>query len=91
MAPFSFLSLFLLPIALFVTLSSAADPFAFFNFEVSYITASPLGVPQQVCFLWILFPSSIFFPVLGGLFSLMADGFVLDFKNAWIFSSRSSS
>ncbi|XP_023550916.1 monocopper oxidase-like protein SKU5 [Cucurbita pepo subsp. pepo] len=40
--------IFLLPICLFVTLSSAADPFAFFNFEVSYITASPLGVPQQV-------------------------------------------
>ncbi|KAG2331462.1 hypothetical protein Bca52824_002642 [Brassica carinata] len=27
---------------------SAADPYAFYNFEVSYITASPLGVPQQV-------------------------------------------
>ncbi|CAF1917056.1 hypothetical protein F2Q70_00017030 [Brassica cretica] len=26
----------------------AADPYAFYNFEVSYITASPLGVPQQV-------------------------------------------
>ncbi|KAF8095704.1 hypothetical protein N665_0324s0002 [Sinapis alba] len=29
-------------------LCSAADPYAFYNFEVSYITASPLGVPQQV-------------------------------------------
>ncbi|KAJ0250249.1 Monocopper oxidase-like protein SKU5 [Hirschfeldia incana] len=28
--------------------SSAADPYSFYNFEVSYITASPLGVPQQV-------------------------------------------
>ncbi|CAN7009040.1 hypothetical protein HID58_010616 [Brassica napus] len=27
---------------------SAADPYSFYNFEVSYITASPLGVPQQV-------------------------------------------
>jgi len=26
----------------------AADPYSFYNFEVSYITASPLGVPQQV-------------------------------------------
>ncbi|KAG6579427.1 Monocopper oxidase-like protein SKU5, partial [Cucurbita argyrosperma subsp. sororia] len=48
MAPIRNLFIFLLPICLFVTLSSAADPFAFFNFEVSYITASPLGVPQQV-------------------------------------------
>ena len=27
---------------------SAGDPFAYFDFDVSYITASPLGVPQQV-------------------------------------------
>ncbi|CAN0842063.1 Monocopper oxidase-like protein SKU5 [Linum grandiflorum] len=31
-----------------VSFSSAGDPYAFFNFEVSYITASPLGEPQQV-------------------------------------------
>lgn len=42
--PFSFIciSLFL------VGFCSAEDPFANFEFEVSYITASPLGVPQQV-------------------------------------------
>ncbi|CAN0908593.1 Monocopper oxidase-like protein SKU5 [Linum grandiflorum] len=31
-----------------IALCSAADPFAFYDFEVSYITASPLGEPQQV-------------------------------------------
>lgn len=35
-------------IALFFTLCFAADPFANFELEYSYITASPLGVPQQV-------------------------------------------
>lgn len=33
----------------FLGLCSAEDPFAFYDFEVSYITASPLGVEQQVC------------------------------------------
>ena len=27
---------------------SAGDPFVYYDFEVSYITSSPLGVPQQV-------------------------------------------
>ncbi|EOA20246.1 hypothetical protein CARUB_v10000546mg [Capsella rubella] len=31
-----------------ISLCFAADPYSFYNFEVSYITASPLGVPQQV-------------------------------------------
>ncbi|CAN1258783.1 Monocopper oxidase-like protein SKU5 [Linum perenne] len=31
-----------------ICLCSAEDPFAFYDFEVSYITASPLGEPQQV-------------------------------------------
>ncbi|GAB2274120.1 Monocopper oxidase-like protein sku5, variant 2 [Dionaea muscipula] len=35
-------------ISLLVTFSSAADPFVYYDFVVSYITASPLGVPQQV-------------------------------------------
>ncbi|XP_027335469.1 monocopper oxidase-like protein SKU5 [Abrus precatorius] len=39
---------FLINISLLLTFSSADDPFVFYNFEVSYITASPLGVPQQV-------------------------------------------
>lgn len=45
----SFLSVFLIHIALFVSLCRADDPFVSYEFEVSYITASPLGVPQQVC------------------------------------------
>ncbi|CAN1748063.1 Monocopper oxidase-like protein SKU5 [Linum perenne] len=31
-----------------IYLCTAEDPFAFYDFEVSYITASPLGEPQQV-------------------------------------------
>lgn len=38
----------LIHIAIFIGPSFAADPFAFFDLELSYITASPLGVPQQV-------------------------------------------
>lgn len=48
MALGSFFSVLLIHIGLFVSLSFAEDPYAFYNFEVSYITASPLGVPQQV-------------------------------------------
>ncbi|CAN4127580.1 unnamed protein product [Withania somnifera] len=35
-------------IFLFMGLTFAGDPFKFFNFEVTYIDASPLGVSQQV-------------------------------------------
>ncbi|XP_062146767.1 monocopper oxidase-like protein SKU5 [Alnus glutinosa] len=48
MAFHSFLSVFLIHITLFVSLCFAGDPFVTYDFEVSYITASPLGVPQQV-------------------------------------------
>lgn len=51
MASLRFLSLFLvLPIhiALFSSLCFAEDDTIFYDFKVSYITASPLGVPQQV-------------------------------------------
>ncbi|KAG2677568.1 hypothetical protein I3760_12G103400 [Carya illinoinensis] len=48
MALCSFFSVFLIYITLFASSCFAADPFANFEFEVSYITASPLGVPQQV-------------------------------------------
>ncbi|XP_010532249.1 PREDICTED: monocopper oxidase-like protein SKS1 [Tarenaya hassleriana] len=34
--------------ALLFGVSLAADPFVFYDFKFSYITASPLGVPQQV-------------------------------------------
>ncbi|KAJ6703733.1 MONOCOPPER OXIDASE-LIKE PROTEIN SKS1 [Salix viminalis] len=42
------LALYLVHICLLLSLCSALDPFVSYNFEVSYITASPLGVPQQV-------------------------------------------
>ncbi|PPD82428.1 hypothetical protein GOBAR_DD20643 [Gossypium barbadense] len=48
MALSKFLGLFLIHIALLSSSCFAADPFVFYDFEVSYITASPLGVPQQV-------------------------------------------
>ncbi|EXB54466.1 Monocopper oxidase-like protein SKU5 [Morus notabilis] len=48
MALGSLLSVVVIHICLLVSFSFAADPYVFYNFEVSYITASPLGVPQQV-------------------------------------------
>ncbi|XVF52668.1 hypothetical protein PTKIN_Ptkin05aG0036900 [Pterospermum kingtungense] len=48
MALSRFWGLFLIHIALLLGLCFAEDPFVFYDFEVSYITASPLGVPQQV-------------------------------------------
>ncbi|CAI9775539.1 unnamed protein product [Fraxinus pennsylvanica] len=41
-------SLLVIHICLLLGLSFAEDPFVNYNFVVSYITASPLGVPQQV-------------------------------------------
>ena len=38
----------LLAVAFLAAIAQAADPFAFFDWDVSYITSSPLGVPQQV-------------------------------------------
>lgn len=38
----------LIHVALFFSLCFAEDPYANFQLELSYITASPLGVPQQV-------------------------------------------
>lgn len=49
MASSGFLGLSLIHIALLLSFCFAEDPFVHFDFEVSYITASPLGVPQQVC------------------------------------------
>jgi hypothetical protein len=34
--------------AFLVASAHAADPFAFFDWDVTYMTASPLGVPQKV-------------------------------------------
>ncbi|XP_052209676.1 monocopper oxidase-like protein SKU5 [Diospyros lotus] len=44
----SVVSVLFIYISLFTALSLAEDPFVNYDFEVSYITASPLGVPQQV-------------------------------------------
>ncbi|XAR70428.1 L-ascorbate oxidase [Bertholletia excelsa] len=44
----SVLSLLFVYISLFTRLCLAGDPVVNYEFEVSYITASPLGVPQQV-------------------------------------------
>ncbi|KAI9076652.1 hypothetical protein K1719_041417 [Acacia pycnantha] len=50
------LFLCLINICLLASLPSAEDGTVFYNFEVSYITASPLGVPQQVIAINKLFP-----------------------------------
>ncbi|KAG9131954.1 hypothetical protein Leryth_023217 [Lithospermum erythrorhizon] len=44
----SFLSFLCFCIVFLIPLCIAEDPTAFYDFEVSYLTASPLGVPQQV-------------------------------------------
>lgn len=54
-----FLTVVVIHICLFVSLCFSADPYVFHNFEVSYITASPLGVPQQVCSLDLSYFSSL--------------------------------
>ncbi|PNX97468.1 monocopper oxidase-like protein SKU5-like [Trifolium pratense] len=48
MASFGSFFFFLINIFFLITISSAEDAFVPYEFEVSYITASPLGVPQQV-------------------------------------------
>ncbi|KAL6986069.1 Monocopper oxidase-like protein sku5 [Sarracenia purpurea var. burkii] len=48
MAPRSVFSVFFVSFYLFMNLCFADDPFVTYEFDVSYITASPLGVPQQV-------------------------------------------
>lgn len=55
-----FSAFFLIHLCLLLTLSFAEDPFVTYNFEVSYITASPLGVPQQVCSLDLSIFCSVF-------------------------------
>lgn len=50
MAGFCSFSLLALSVCLLLGSSFADDPYVNFEFEVSYITASPLGVPQQVYF-----------------------------------------
>ncbi|KAJ4706214.1 Monocopper oxidase-like protein SKU5 [Melia azedarach] len=54
------LSLFILiTVALFSSFCFAGDPYVFYDFGVSYIAASPLGVPQQVIAINGKFPGPV--------------------------------
>ncbi|CAN6460735.1 unnamed protein product [Victoria cruziana] len=53
------LPLVLATLLLLVCACSALDPFAFYNWDVSYITAAPLGVEQQVIAINGRFPGPI--------------------------------
>ena len=58
---------FLLPLAVFLVLclkrtALAGDPYVFFDWTVSYISASPLGVKQKVSSLLFLLQFSDCFP-----------------------------
>ncbi|XP_010264215.1 PREDICTED: monocopper oxidase-like protein SKU5 [Nelumbo nucifera] len=59
MALFRFFPLFLLCISSFLCFCFADDPFVFYDWEVSYITAAPLGVKQQVIAINSKFPGPI--------------------------------
>ncbi|KAJ9706830.1 hypothetical protein PVL29_002012 [Vitis rotundifolia] len=59
MASSGLLGLSLIHIALLLSFCFAEDPFVHFDFEVSYITASPLGVPQQVIAINGKFPGPV--------------------------------
>jgi FtsP/CotA-like multicopper oxidase with cupredoxin domain len=59
MASRTFVLLCFTAISFFATFSSAEDPFIYFDFSVSYITASPLGVPQQVIAINKQFPGPV--------------------------------
>ncbi|TVU01209.1 hypothetical protein EJB05_53336 [Eragrostis curvula] len=49
----------LLALAFLAGAALAADPYAFFDWDVSYITASPLGVPQKVIAINKQFPGPV--------------------------------
>nr|CAB3466684.1 unnamed protein product [Digitaria exilis] len=49
----------LLAVAFLAATAHAADPFAFFDWDVTYMTASPLGVPQQVIAINKQFPGPV--------------------------------
>ncbi|OEL18810.1 Monocopper oxidase-like protein SKU5 [Dichanthelium oligosanthes] len=49
----------LLALAFMAAAAHAADPFAFFDWDVTYITASPLGVPQKVIAINKQFPGPV--------------------------------
>ncbi|WOG88437.1 hypothetical protein DCAR_0207672 [Daucus carota subsp. sativus] len=59
MASFSSLSLLFVYISLFLSYSYAEDATVSYDFVVSYITASPLGVPQQVIAINGKFPGPV--------------------------------
>ncbi|PNT76725.1 hypothetical protein BRADI_1g52200v3 [Brachypodium distachyon] len=52
-------ALLCLAVAFLAGAAMAADPYAFFDWDVSYITASPLGVPQKVIAINKQFPGPI--------------------------------
>ncbi|XP_034591400.1 monocopper oxidase-like protein SKU5 [Setaria viridis] len=49
----------LLALAFLAASAHAADPFAFFDWDVTYMTASPLGVPQKVIAINKQFPGPV--------------------------------
>ncbi|KAK9103192.1 hypothetical protein Sjap_020446 [Stephania japonica] len=59
MASIRLFPLVLIHICVFFTLCFAGDPFVYYDWEVSYITASPLGVPQQVIAINKKFPGPV--------------------------------
>ncbi|KAL7241832.1 hypothetical protein ACSBR1_014423 [Camellia fascicularis] len=59
MASHSIVSLFFIYISLFSSLCLADDPFVSYKIVLSYITASPLGVSQQVIAINGHFPGPI--------------------------------
>ncbi|CAI9106408.1 OLC1v1005557C1 [Oldenlandia corymbosa var. corymbosa] len=61
MAKFGSFALFFIlqTVFLFSPTTLASDPFAFFNLELSYISVSPLGVPQQVIAVNSSFPGPV--------------------------------
>lgn len=66
MARYTLFSVLVVNIFLLLGFSIADDPWVSYDFVVSYITASPLGVPQQVN---ILFLTSAF-PLLVWIFHM---------------------
>lgn len=44
-------------VSLLLGVALAADPYVYYDWTVSYITAAPLGVKQQVCYSLLYFIS----------------------------------
>lgn len=101
MAFYRALVLFVVDIVLLLEFCFAEDPSAFYNFEVSYITASPLGVPQQVCLfffkslcVYLIFEQLLCISTLSGFFQAaffvllpVTTGLALDFLKFQLLAS----